>query len=142
MKLKQIMSSDVESISPDTTVSQAAEIMRISDVGCLPVVDEAVVGVLTDRDIVVRVIGKDLDPRVTVVADVMTPGAHTLNQDADVCEAVSLMRNSRVRRVPVVNDTGRLVGMISLTDVALRAHEPIQSGSALLSICGRPAPVG
>lgn len=140
MRLKEIMSSDVKWVSSHTLVSRAAEIMRASNVGCLPVVDRGgVVGLFTDRDIVVRAIGRDKDPTTTPVSEIMTPKPKHMNHNANVCDAVTLMRNNRVRRVPVVNDEGLLVGMVTLTDVALRAREPIQSGSALVSICAKPA---
>ena len=143
MKLKQIMSTEVRTIAPGTAVSRAAEIMRMANVGYLPVVEEdEIVGVVTDRDLVVRAITGDKDPRRVLAREVMTPEPRTMNQNASVCDSVTLMRNNRIRRILVVDDDEMLAGVVTLTDVALRAHEPIQSGTALLSICAQPALVG
>ena len=144
MKLKQIMSTEVRTIAPGTPVSRAAEIMRMANIGYLPVVveEDEIVGVVTDRDLVVRAITGDKDPRRVLAREVMTPEPRTMNQNASVCDAVTLMRNNRIRRILVVDDDEMLAGVVTLTDVALRAHEPIQSGTALLSICAQPALVG
>lgn len=140
MQLKRIMSSNVRSVEAKTPLGRVAEVMRDHNVGCLPVVDRGrLAGLITDRDIVVRGLAEKKDPATTAVGEIMTSSPDYLNQNAEVCDAVALMRAKRIRRVPVVDDQDRLVGIVTLTDVALRAHEPIQSGVALLSICAQPA---
>jgi CBS domain-containing protein len=105
-------------------LSTAAWMMRERNVGCLVVVDPAgiqggwrPVGMLTDRDIVTRVIARDCDPRGTVVEDAMSRNPPTVSQQASIDEALQRMREAQVRRIVVVDDRGRLTGILALDDI-------------------------
>jgi CBS domain-containing protein len=119
----EVMTPGVESTTSSQALRDAARIMREGDFGSMPVVDEGrLVGVLTDRDIVVRGVAEGLDPTVCRVGDVASRDLVTVAPDQDLDEAMELMAHHRVRRLPVVSD-GRLVGVISQADVALGAKE-------------------
>ena len=118
MKVKQFMTDGIEALAPNETVLNASRLMKKYDIGSLPVIDESsqVIGIVTDRDIVVRVFA-DILPMNTKVEDIMTHPVHTIIETAEVGEAISLMANKQVRRLPVVDN--KLVGMISLGDLAV-----------------------
>lgn len=121
MKLGQIMTLEVEVARPEDTVQRAAEIMRDADVGFLPVVEgEAVVGVVTDRDIVLRFVADALDYSGTAVTDVMTRDFFSCFEDQDVEGAAQVMEDKRIRRMVVLSREGKLVGVVSLGDLARR----------------------
>lgn len=102
-----------------TTVVEAALAMRTNEVGAIVVTDrDAIVGIVTDRDLALRVVGEGRDPRATRLRDVMSPGVATLAPDADHAAAVRLMTEQRTRRVPLVEE-GRVVGMVTLDDLIL-----------------------
>ena len=107
-------------------VSEAAEIMRDRDIGALPVVRRGgLAGVLTDRDITVRVVAAGLDPALTPVGEVMTPEPRTCGAEERLDRLIETMEARRVRRIPVVDSEGRLVGIVTPSDIAARAHAPL-----------------
>lgn len=118
--MREVMTRDVEVIRPEDTLEQAAEKMRRFDVAPLPVCDGGrVVGMITDRDIVLRSVARGEDTARDRVLDVMTPGDITCCfEDQDVAEAARLMREKRVSQLPVLGRDGSLVGIISLGDLA------------------------
>lgn len=117
------MTPGVRSVSPSDSLTDAAVAMRDEDVGSLPVVEgKRVVGVITDRDIVVRAVADRADPQMLKVSDVSSGDLVTVQPDEDLDEALELMARYRVRRLPVVED-GRLVGVVAQADVALEAKE-------------------
>ena len=120
MKVRQFMTDGIEALAPNETVLNASRLMKKYDIGSLPVIDESsqVIGIVTDRDIVVRVFA-DILPMNTKVEDIMTHPVHTIIETAEVGEAISLMANKQVRRLPVVDNNHKLVGMISLGDLAV-----------------------
>ena len=120
MNINDIMSKKIIVGSTTNTLSEIAELMKKYDIGSLPVIDESsqVIGIVTDRDIVVRVFA-DILPMNTKVEDIMTHPVHTIIETAEVGEAISLMANKQVRRLPVVDNNHKLVGMISLGDLAV-----------------------
>ena len=119
MRLADVMTPDPQTVRPGDTLQSAARLMDELNVGVLPVVDGgALLGVLTDRDIVVRSTSAGQDPGSATVADAMTTDARTLAGDASVDEAVEMMEEHQLRRVPVVDGSGRLVGIVSLGDLA------------------------
>jgi CBS domain-containing protein len=119
MKISEIISQNVTYVSPQTTVMETAQTMRILDTGMLPVCDHnRLVGTVTDRDITIRAVAKGCDARHTPIADVMTEGTVYCFDDQDTDEAARLMREHEVRQLPVLNRERRLVGTISLGDLA------------------------
>jgi CBS domain-containing protein len=134
MSIGRICVREVETVEPNETVYLAARRMLQRAVGSLVVVSDAnqPIGILTDRDLVERVLAKGRSPVDTLVQDVMSTGLKTITEDGAIESALALMRSGRFRRVPVVDDGGRLVGLISLDDVLmLRATEFTQIGRLL-----------
>src|SRR5574341_692252 len=120
MKLKEIMTREVEVVHPDASLQAAARKMRTRDVGLLPVCDgDQLVGALSDRDITMRATAEGLDPKTTPVRTLMTTAVVCCFEDQGVNEAARLMKDNRIRRLMVLNrDDRRLVGIISLGDLA------------------------
>lgn len=134
MSVGRICIREVDTIEPTESVLVAAERMHQRAVGTLVVVDSeaAIVGIVTDRDLVERVLAKALDAGTTTVDDVMTRRPHTIAEDAPIESALAAMRDGRFRRMPVVDDDERLVGLVSLDDVvALLAEEAEMVGQLL-----------
>jgi CBS domain-containing protein len=132
MQLKEIMTRGVNVISPEATLKEAAEKMKNLDVGPLPVCDgERLVGMLTDRDITVRVVAAGCDPSTTKVGDVMTPEVVYCFEDQSVEEAAKLMEEQQIRRLPVLNRNKWLVGIISLGDLAVDTGDRQLAGKVL-----------
>jgi len=125
MLVKFIMTLDVEWVSDDTSIQEAARLMRALDVGSIPVrgADREIVGMLTDRDLAIRAAAEGLDPITTKVRDVMTVDVVYCYEDQDIKDAVKLMEGLQLRRLLVLNRDNRLAGIISLGDLAVRANE-------------------
>jgi CBS domain-containing protein len=135
MKVKEVMTRSVETISPDATVEQAARIMLYLDIGILPVVDEGnLLGVVTDRDLVIRGLAVGRPSHLTVVRQVMTTKVQTCYEHQSITEITKLMQKNRVRRLLVLNRKGGLVGVVSLSDLALRLANERISGHVLSRI--------
>jgi len=127
MKLGQIMTLELETVAPSDSVQRAAEAMRDSDVGMVPVVErDAVVGVLTDRDIVTRFVADALDFSGTTVADVMSREVFYCYEDQDVADAAAIMEDKQIRRMLVLSRDNKLVGVVSLGDLARREPREAQ----------------
>jgi CBS domain-containing protein len=119
--------------SPDDSIEDAARRMAQEDVGALPVCEgRKVIGIVTDRDIVVRGLAKGLDAKATV-RDVMTDRLETVSESDDIEDVHDRMSAAQVRRLPVVDESGELVGMIALADVA-RVAESQEAGATLEEI--------
>jgi CBS domain-containing protein len=117
------MTPGVRAVAPTDSVTEAAQAMKEQDVGSLPVVEgESLVGIVTDRDIVVRAVAEGVDPRTATVGDVTSGDLVTVEPDEDLDDALKLMAQHRIRRLPVVED-GRLVGVVAQADVALEAND-------------------
>lgn len=130
--IKDVMTPQVETISPDATVEDAASRMKTLNVGVIPVCDEqGLVGMLTDRDLVVRVLGERRDPKAVRVGEVMTPDIVYGFDDQDVQEAAALMADKQIRRLPVLNRKRELVGIVSLGDIAVHGRDQGLSGEVL-----------
>lgn len=111
-------------VSPETPLSQAAELMEAEDVGALPVLDgEHLAGMITDRDIVVRAVAKGKDPRGMPVREIATKDVVSVGPEDSLSEALRLMASHQVRRLPVVDQDNRLVGVLAQADVALESKE-------------------
>ena len=122
MQLKDVMTPGVEVIASEASIYEAAEKMSHRDVGPLPVCDgERLVGMLTDRDITVRAVAAGRDPLTTRVRDVMTPDVVYGFDDQDVQDAARLMEQYQIRRLPVLNLSKQLVGIVAVGDLAVHA---------------------
>lgn len=140
MKIRDMMTKETRAVSPSTPVIEAAGLMRLHDIGLVPVVeDERVVGMLTDRDIVIQVVADGDDPRTTSVGDVMSAGSISVNEDQEVEEAVDLMQKYQIRRLPVLDRACKLVGIVSLGDIAVDVHAGL-SGKVLKEVSEPAAP--
>jgi CBS domain-containing protein len=123
MQIREIMTEAPEIVRSDATAMEAAEKMRELNVGALPVCDgERLRGVLTDRDIALRLVAEGLDASSTRVSEIMTPEVAYCFDDQTVEEAATLMEAEQIRRLPILNRDKRLVGMLSLGDLAVRTH--------------------
>lgn len=117
--VRDIMTTSVVGVAATSTLVEAARDMRVFNIGDVLVVDgNSVVGILTDRDIVIRAIAADLDPGQTMVGDVASPNPVLIGPEQPAADAVQLMRDHALRRLPVVQD-GRLVGVLSLGNLAI-----------------------
>jgi CBS domain-containing protein len=126
------MTTDVVSVPPDTTLMEAARLMKGLDVGPLPVRDDGrLIGVVTDRDITVRATAEGRDPLTTEVREVMTPNVVYCRQDEDVQEVAKLMQDAQLRRLLVVDGEMRLVGIVSLGDLVLHSGDDTLAGKTL-----------
>lgn len=127
MKLREMMSHNVCTCSPETSLHDAAHIMWTCDVGCLVVTDEdrRPIGMITDRDITMAAYTQGVTLREARVASAMAKSVVTCSADASLSEVELLMNRAQVRRVPVVDALGRLVGIISLADLARTAQHPL-----------------
>lgn len=124
--IRGVMTSKICSIDADKPVAYAAKMMRDEDVGLAPIVDgDRLVGTLTDRDIAVRVVAEGRDPETTRVRDVASTDLVTVDPQQDLDEALRLMAEHQVRRIPVVEEDGRLVGIVAQADVARSADDRV-----------------
>jgi len=132
MQVKEIMTRSVEVIEPDRPLTEAAQLMREFNIGPLPVSEEGrLVGMLTDRDIAVRSTAQGEDPARERVRDVMTPEVIYCFEDQSVAQAARMMREYKVRRLVVLDRDKRLVGIVSLGDLAVEAHDDELVGNTL-----------
>lgn len=132
MKIKEIMTTRVETLRPDNTLREAAQKMRELNVGPMPVMDgDRVVGLLTDRDITIRATAEGRDPNTTPIQDVMTRNIAFCFEDDDVKEAAKHMSEKQVRRLLVMNRDQRLVGIASLGDLAVDTGDEKMAGKVL-----------
>jgi CBS domain-containing protein len=119
MKVKEVMHKGVDWVGPNTPLSELAKLMRDHDIGALPIGDnDKLIGMVTDRDIICKGLANDkLDCRMATARDVMTPGIHTCREDDDLAKAIRHMEELKIRRLPVINKSMRMVGILSLGDV-------------------------
>jgi CBS domain-containing protein len=138
-KINEVMTERPRAVTPQTSVREAARLMEEEDVGSLPVVEDGVrlVGIVTDRDVAVRVVGRGLDPEATRVADVASTDLVTLTPEDDLDEALGLMARAQVRRLPIVVRENELVGMVAQADIA-RASKEKSAGEVLDAISQPP----
>jgi CBS domain-containing protein len=119
MKVKEAMHKGVDWVGPNTPLSELAKLMRDHDIGALPIGEnDKLIGMVTDRDIICKGLANDkLDCRTATARDVMTPGIHTCREDDDLAKAIRHMEDLKIRRLPVINKSMRMVGILSLGDV-------------------------
>jgi CBS domain-containing protein len=119
MKVQIAMHKGVEWVGPDIPVAELAKLMRKYDIGAIPIGENDLIGMATDRDIVCKGLAEDsFDARGATARDVMTSGIHCCREDDDLAKAVRHMEELKVRRLPVINKSKRLVGILSLGDVS------------------------
>ena len=128
MKCNEVMTKDPSCCLPTDTVFDAAQLMKSQDVGPIPVVNDKqtkkLAGIVTDRDLALKVVAEGLDPKQTKIEEVMTTGVQTCGPDDDVTNVLELMEEHHIRRIPIVDDEDCLVGIIAQADVATRIDQP------------------
>ena len=138
--IRDLMTRNVEKVEPDSSVRKAAEILKDRDIGSLPVcIGKTVLGMLTDRDIVIRVVAEGRDSDTTRVRDIMSTDVVSVREDSDLIDAERIMHDRQLRRLPVLNARDELVGYLSMARVA-RTEAPIQSGRVLQGVSQASAP--
>lgn len=135
MKINEIMTSEVKVIKPETSLQDAAGFMRELSIGALPVCDgQKLIGMLTDRDIVVRGVAQGLDAATATAAECMTAEITFCFDDEELETARGLMKDQQIRRLPVVDREKQLVGILSLGDLAIKTDEVLQAGETVREI--------
>jgi CBS domain-containing protein len=135
MLVKEIMTRNVDVVSPGDTLEQAARKMSELNVGPMPVCEgNRVVGILTDRDITVRATAAGSDPKDTLVYEAMTQDLVNCYEDQDVAEAAKMMKDRQIRRLLVFNRSNDLVGIVSLGDLAVETGDRGQSAEVLQKV--------
>jgi CBS domain-containing protein len=139
-KVRDIMVQDVVSIEPAASLTDAARAMEEANVGMLPVVqDGKVLGVITDRDIVVRAVARDADPASTAVGDCLSINAIVAHPEWNTEQAMRTMAQAQVGRLPVLDDEDQLVGVVTLSSLAFRAPEKVEALEAAQEVSRRSA---
>lgn len=129
--IRDLMTENPRTVSSRDHVVDAARLMRDEDAGAIPIVDDdRLVGMLTDRDITVRLVADGRDPSSTAVGDIASQNVVTIDPQQELDEALRLMAKHQVRRLPVVEEDGRLVGIVAQADVA-RAGDSHRVGDAV-----------
>jgi len=136
MQVKEIMSPEVKWVAPELTLQELSELMRDQDIGCIPVGEnDRLIGMITDRDIVCRAVADGCDPLTTTAREMMTKGMVYCFEDDELEAAVQAMEDKQLHRLTVLNRDKRMVGLLSLGDVATHASHEL-SGEALEAISG------
>ncbi|HUQ52464.1 MAG TPA: CBS domain-containing protein [Gammaproteobacteria bacterium] len=134
MKISEVMTPDVSFVMPDTPILEIARKMREADIGSTPVLDnDRLVGMVTDRDIVVRVVAEGRPTQTACARDAMSPGIFFCYEDESIEDVLEKMGDEQIRRLPVVNRAKRLVGVVSLGDLSLTGRRK-RAGEALQEI--------
>ena len=127
MKAREIMSKNPTCVTPDTPLVDAARLMKEENIGVVPVVESSgsrrLVGVLTDRDIAIRAVAEGRDGATTSVGHVMSTDVHTSSPDDSVREVMALMGSEQIRRIPIVDERGDVVGIVAQADIVLEADD-------------------
>lgn len=138
--VRDVMTNNPENVDADASVSDAATIMHELEIGAVPVVGNgAIQGIITDRDIAIRVVAANRNPSEVKVSEIATPNPVTVGPDADMKEAEDLMAQHQVRRLPVV-ENGKLVGILALGDVSVEAS--VKDAGRVLRDVSNPAEPG
>jgi CBS domain-containing protein len=138
-QVRDVMTPNPECVTERDSISDVARIMKEQDTGVVPVVDgKKIIGLITDRDIVVRGIAEGRDLSTVKVNELMTKSVRSVNEDTPVNDVLNLMGNAEIRRVPVVNGNNELVGIISLGDIATNSNQDGRVGKAVEDISEAP----
>ncbi|MDD3654402.1 MAG: CBS domain-containing protein [Desulfotomaculaceae bacterium] len=134
MKVRDIMTENVEYVSSDTNLNAVAKLMADKNIGSVPVcLGKSVLGIITDRDIVIRAVAKGKNPTTVKADEVMSKDVISVSQDTDAHEAADKMAQYQIKRLPVI-ENGNLVGILSLGDLAIESIHIDEAGDALSSI--------
>jgi CBS domain-containing protein len=134
MNIEMAMHKGATWVSPDTPIKEVAALMKKEDIGSVPVGEnDRLVGMITDRDLALRVLPDGADPTTLKAGDVMTKGIVYCRTDQSIEDAIHLMEDRKIRRLPVINDKKRLVGMLSLGDVSHHASREL-SGELMQAV--------
>ena len=139
MKVKDCMCYEVAYLTPESTVEDCAKLMCNKHVGCIPVCDnnKTIVGLVTDRDIILRSIACDKDIKNTPISDIMTCKVSCCGPDEEVNEAEKKMSNEQIRRLPVVDENNKIIGILSLGDLCANQNIDTEGVCVTLeNICG------
>ncbi len=137
--IRDVMTPNPECVSEKDSIRDVARIMKNQDTGVVPVVDgKKIIGLITDRDIVVRGLAEGKNLENVRVNELMTKSIRSVREDASVDEALELMGNAEIRRVPVVNHNDELVGIVSLGDIASQANRDGKVGQTVENISEAP----
>jgi CBS domain-containing protein len=132
--IRDLMTSNPRTVTADSTVAEAARLMRDEDAGIAPIIEgERLVGVITDRDIAIKVAAEGKDPQSTKVTEIASSNLVTIDPQQELDEALRLMAKHQVRRLPVVEEDGKLVGILAQADVARHA-DPARTGQVVEEI--------
>jgi CBS domain-containing protein len=135
MKCDELMTKDPSCCVPTDTAFDAAQLMKSENVGSIPIVDgQKLVGIVTDRDLAMKVVAEGLDPKAKKVQDVMTTDIVSCHTGASVDDVIALMEKHQVRRIPIVDDQDRLVGIVAQADIATRLEAPKKTAEVVESI--------
>jgi CBS domain-containing protein len=137
VRCSEIMTKSVSTVTPEMSLYEVAKRMRDGDIGVLPVIEGTtgkLVGIITDRDIIVRVVAEEKLVRETLVGEVMTTDVFTAKPDDFAFTAIHIMGEKQVRRIPIVNDAGILEGIVSIADVALEMEDELEIAETLEEI--------
>ena len=140
MKVHEVMARDVETVRPGQSIKEVAQRMDRQGIGCFPVCNkDGLVGIITDRDITCRLVADAGDPVTAKVRDIMSEAVTCCGEDDELAAAVALMERHRIRRIPVLDRQERLVGILSLSDIAQKA--PHRLTAALVEAVSREGPL-
>lgn len=138
MKCNEIMTKDPSCCVPTDTVFEAAQLMKSENVGSIPIVKDKetnrLEAIVTDRDLAIKVVAEGLDPKNTPVQNVMTTGVVSCRPDDNINDAIALMEQHQVRRIPIVDSSDTLVGIIAQADIATRLEAPKKTAEVVESI--------
>jgi CBS domain-containing protein len=139
-RVRDIMTPNPVTVSEKDSIRDVARIMADEDTGVVPVVDgRKIIGLITDRDIVVRLVAEGKDAGSATVREAMTNSIRSVKEDSSIDDVMQLMSSAQVRRVPVVDDNNQLVGIVSLRDVATETNKSGRVGQAVEDISEGPA---
>ena len=139
MKIENCMCKDICFVKPDCKVYDAARIMCENHIGCIPICNDNknCVGIITDRDILLRTVACNKDTKTTPVSEIMTTNVHTCMQNQTITEAQNKMAENQIRRIPVIDDNKKVVGIITMGDLARKSREISQENvcTTIENIC-------
>ena len=134
----EVMTSNPVCCVPNDSVAKAAGLMKSEDIGSIPVIEDEqtkrLVGIVTDRDLALKVVAEGRDPKTTKVEAMMTHNVVTCRADDDLQKALDAMATHQLRRIPVVDNDNKIVGIIAQADVATRANQPEKTAEMVMEI--------